>query len=247
MRDILTDMVRQTKDLFDVIKVVGTEKTTKLSAVDKDKTLFLAATLTDPLPDFEGEFGISNLGLLDGLLNFTSYKTDTAKFSVKRETKKAGEENIETVTAFVFKDVNGKGATFRTMDPKLIPEQAQIANIPWTVTVVPSKSKIAEFSQLFKILSEVEKSFLVNTEDGDLVFSIGQQATSTHNASMVFESGVNGELKGDISFDVSQFLSLMKIGGSNPMTMNITSKGVLGVTVDAPTGKYNYFLRAKRG
>jgi hypothetical protein len=242
MREILTDLVRQTKDLFEIVKITGTEDETKIQAVDKDKTLFVRASLNTPQPDLEGEFGISNLALLDGLLSFPSYKTDDAKFAVKREIKSGN----ETVTAFIFKDANGKGATYKTMAANLVNEQAEIAKIPWTVSVVPSKSKIAEFSQLSRLYSEVDKSFRIFTDDGDLVFGIGDDGTSTHNASMVFESGITGELSGDLTFDIFHFLSLMKIAGSNQTTMNITSKGVLGVTVNAPTGIYDYFLRAKR-
>jgi hypothetical protein len=246
MRDILNDLVRQTKDLFEIVKVTGTAKETKIEAVDKDKMLFLQAALTNPQADLQGEFGISNLALLEGLLNFPSYRTDDAKFTVRRETKPVAGASTETVTAFEFKDANGKGAIYKTMSANLVANQAQIANIPWTLAFVPAKSKIAEFAQLFKVLAEVDKTFKVTTEDGDLVFGIGDSSTSTHSASIVFESGVSGELKTELVFDISQFLALMRIAGSHTMTLSITSKGVLGVVIQAPTGTYNYFLRAKR-
>lgn len=239
MRDILVDLVRQTKDLFGVIKVTGTDDGTKIQAVDNDKTLFLEAMLTTPVPALAGQFGISNLTLLDGLLSFPSYKTEQAKFSVKRETK----ASEETVTAFIFKDANGKGATFKTMAAHLVAEQAQVNKIGWNVTVTPSKSKVAEFAQLSRLYVD-DKAFKVSTEDGDLVFALGDDNSATHNASMVFESGVEGELSGEMLFNAAQFLSLMKIAGSHATTIKITSKGVLGVSVEAPTGTYNYFLRA---
>jgi len=245
MRDILTDVVRQTKDLFEQIKVTGTEEATKIQGVDKDKTLFLEATLNNPLPEFIGEFGISNLHMLDNWLNHSPFKSEKSSFSVVREVKNGS----ETVTSFEFRAADGYGSSHKTMAANLVAEQAKIANIPWQVTVVPSKAKIAEFQAVSRIFSEVDsKSFRISTtKSKELIFSLGDENAATHNVSMVFEANVTGELNGsNMMFDTNQFLGLMKIAGANPTTMNITSKGVLGMVMQTLSGTYNYYLRAKR-
>lgn len=242
MRDILSDLVRQTSSMFDVIKITGTTEDTKIQAVDKEKTLFLQARLPS-IPEFYGEFGVSNLRLLEGLLDFTSYKVDGASITVERAEKN---NKGETVTALVFRDANKKGATYRTMSPEMVGEQAVIANIPWDVTVTPQRAKVAEFTQLAGLFGEVERHFNPITEDGALLFCIGASGGSNHRVSMVFEPVVEGEIKAAMNFSTPQFLSVIKNAGQNPTTMRICERGVLGLTVTTQHGSYNYYIRARR-
>lgn len=243
MRDILADVVRQTSSMFDAIKISGTDAETKIEANDADKTLFLKGSLKTAQPDLIGEFGISNLKLLDGLLEFPSYKADGASVAVQRLKRK----DNDTVAGFTFRDANGKGgAVFRAMSADLVGEQAVITTIPWDLSFVPQKAKVAEFSHLASLFNEVDKSFAPRTADGDLIFGIGSDDASTHKVSMVFETGVTAELRGDMLFSTPQFLSVLKIGGQNPVTVSICNRGVLGIAVETAHGNYNYFLRAKR-
>lgn len=242
MRDILIDIVRQTSGLFDVLKVTSSDTETKLQAVDADKTLFLEASLKEPVPEFAGEFGLTNLNLLKGLLEFASYRTDQAEFTVKRHAR-GGKETVEQ---FEFKDANKKGAIFRLMSADLVPEQAVIANIPWDVTITPNKSKLTEFQQLAKLYAEVDKFFGVKTDGRDLVFTIGDENSSTHRAAMVFESDVDGALSGQILWSIPQFLSVMNLAAAHTAEVRITARGVLCVEVETPHGLFKYYLRAKR-
>lgn len=248
MRDILTDIVKQTKDLFGVVKVTGTDTETRLQAVDDDKMFVLNATLAVPVAEFMGEFGISNLGMLDGLLNFPSYRTDEAQLEVVRKTRGKG----ETVEYFRFVDANGEGAVFRCMSPDLIDTQASVPKIPWDVTLAPQKSKIAEFHKLAGLFNDVDKFFSLHTKKTkgqvDLVFSIGSEDSSSHRSAMVFESGVGGEIKQPLPFNTQQFLSLTKVMGATAMdcSMSLYHKGVLSVTVTTPLATYNYYMRARK-
>jgi hypothetical protein len=242
MREILGDIVHQSASLFEVIKITGTDELTKIQAVDKDKTLFLQGSLKTPIEEFKGEFGIGNLSLLSGLLIFASYRADGATFKVKREVK----SNAETVTQLQFRDVNGTGSNFKTMAAHLVGEQAVVTNIPWNVQVTPNKARTAEFAQLAGLYGEVDKTFGVQTINGALVLSIGDANDSTHSANLMYAADVDGELKGDLSFDTSKFLSILKLAGANETVISITSKGVLGVKVTTPFAVYEYYLRAKR-
>jgi hypothetical protein len=243
MRDILTEIVKQTNGLFDEVTVYGSQTDTQLKAKDKDKTLFLQATLTMHQPQMEGEFNLVNFPWLDYCLNRATFKTDDSKFVVRRETK----NSVETVTALEFKDANGRGAIYRTN--LLAQENATISkDIPWNVTIVPNKSKIAEFKDLVRGYSQAAdaKSFNVAVDAGDLIFGFGDPSSSSHSADMVFESGVTGTLPGGMSFDTKHFVDMMTLAGNNPITVTLTAKGVLGVQIQATHGTYNYFLRAKR-
>ena len=244
MKDVLLDLVKQTNGLTGALRVTGTDKETVIKGCDETKTLFVEVTLNKPLPEFEGQFGITNLSLLSGLLNFANYCTDDATFSVKKRER----DGVQTVEQFEFRNkVTGNEADFRMMDPKHIPEQATIpTSIPWDVQIEPTKSKVTEFSQLSSLYSEVDKNFGAKVADGNLIFYIGEEDAANHRVSMKFAEGVQGELKGSLTWQTFQFLSIMKLTGAHPTTLKITSRGVLGITVTTPHGVYNYFIRANR-
>lgn len=243
MREVLVDIIKQTAGLIDTIKVTGTPSTTSFQAVDENKTVFIEGVLKEPIAEFEGEFGITNLNLLKGLLEFSSYRTDQASFNVKRRPWK----ETTTVEQFEFRDANGVGSNFRAMSPDLVPEQAEIRSLPWDVSFVPNKGKLAEFSQLAKLYSEVNKTFGATTDGDNLMFYIGEENSSTHRGSMVFESGVSGSLKGELLWTTSQFLQVMNLGGDKVSQLKFTSRGVLNVAVETPHATINYYLRASRG
>jgi hypothetical protein len=84
------------------------------------------------------------------------------------------------------------------------------------------------------------------TKNNDLIFMLGEETSSTHNATMVFEPKVTGDLKGDLIWETDRFLSMLKIAGNNPVTLKLTSRGVLGTTIESKLGVYDYCLRAAK-
>jgi hypothetical protein len=237
------DVVKQTSGLMDVIRILGTADDTVIKGCDEDKTMFVEAKLKQPVPEFEGDFGLTNMGLLSGLLNFANYRSDDATFSVK---KRMHNDKL-TVEQFEFRNAKtGNDSDFRMMNPDLIPDQATIPNIPWDVTFVASKAKVSEFQQLAGLYSEVDKTFGIRTVDSNLQFFIGDANSSSHRVSMVFQESVTGAMKGDILWNTSQFLNFMKLAGNYPATVKITSRGVLAVIVETAYGDYSYFMRANR-
>lgn len=242
MRTVLLDVIRQCSSLVDVIKVTGTDRETRLQAVDDKLSLFVEANLKEPLLELEGEFGITYLKLLKGLLEFPSYAAENATFRVTRRT--ADETNAPET--FEFKDGRGAGSTFRLMNAKNVPEQAEIRSIPWSITFITNKSKMAEFQQLAKLYDEVDKVFVptIEGEGNDLVFLIGDANSSTHHGSVVIEQGIEGSLRGDACFSTGQFLEVLKLCGNNDVTVKISARGVLGVEMETEYGVYRYYLRA---
>lgn len=245
MRDELLDIIKQTNGLLECLKVTATATETSIKGCDANKTLFVEATLKNAIPEFEGEFGIPNMTLLNGLLNFANYRTDDAKLVVKKLTRN-DQVTVEKIE-FINK-VTGNESDFRMMDPRHVPDQAVIPQIPWDVTFTPSKSKVTEFAQLANLYSEIDKNFGIRTVNKDLQFFIGgdDSKAQSHRASMIFESNASGELKGNMFWDTGRFLSIMKLSGNNPTTMKVTSRGVLLISVETAHAVYNYFLRADR-
>jgi hypothetical protein len=243
MRDAIADVVKQTIGLTAVIKVTGSADATRIQGVDDNKTVFIDGHLRTALPELSGEFGMMNLPLLRGLLEFASYRTEKAKFSVKR--KVVGESQVETVEQFEFRDGSGAGADFRCMNPDRVPDQAEIKNIPWDITVTPDKSKIAEFQQIASLYAEVDKNFGAKTENGNLLFFFGDDNSSTHRASMVFASEIGATLNAGLQWSASQFLQVLKLAGTEGR-IRISGRGVLCVESETAFGSYKYYLRASR-
>lgn len=243
MRDAIADVVKQTVGLTNVIKVTGTAEDTRIQGVDENKTVFVDAHLRVAIPELEGEFGMTNLPLLRGLLDFASYRTEKATFSVKRRT--LPETQVETVEQFEFRDGQGAGADFRCMSPDRVPDQAEIKNVSWDITVDPNPGKIAEFQQLSSLYAEVDKNFGAKTENGNLLFFFGDENSSIHRASMVFETGIGATLNAGLQWSASQFLQVLKLAG-NERRIRITGRGVLCVEAETPHGSYKYYLRATR-
>lgn len=243
MKAVLAEIVRQTAPLFDKIRVTGLDTGIKVEAHSEDKMLFLVADLTEPVPDLAGEFGICDLSLLNGLLNFGSYKAENATFKVHRTER----DGVSYVSEFEFGEVQGGCARFRTMNPRLVGDQAKIATIPWNVAVTPSKAKLAEVIQLAGLLSEVEKHFSVHVKEGTLFLTLGGKGAASHTASVALASEVDEELPpSNMVFKAPQFLAVLKAAGNQPM-VRFSSRNVAGITVTTEKGVYNYLLRATEG
>lgn len=244
MQAVLKDVVKKIGGLgfIDTIKVTGTPEATKIEAVDNDKTVIIKAKLNITQDSLAGDFGVSSLPLLQGLLNFTSYQTDNATFNVKRR-----DVNGKSVPEeFEFRDENGLGSNFRLMSGNLVPEQPLVADIKWDVSLVPSKSKIQEFASLAGLYSQFDQFFSVKTKDGNVVLSIGEEGAATHRASMVFASEIAGDLKGELLWPISQFLGILKMADGNDFSVNITSKGAMQIAVQTEHAEYQYILPARR-
>jgi hypothetical protein len=239
MREQLTDVIRQITPLFKKAKFIGTEANIRVEAMDDEKSLFLNATLNEPVPEFLGEFGVGSLPLLSGLLNFASYKTDDATLSVHRS------EIGDHVGEFEFRDKRGGGTRFKTMNPRLV-EQPQIANIRWDVTITPTKATVTELAQLANYLSEVDTMFAVLVENKTLFVTIGGGASGTHTSSVALATEVEEKFSApSATYNIRHLLAILKNTGPNPSAVRFSEKGVAGITVETEHGVYNYFLRAK--
>ena len=238
---VLSDVVKQCALAnVEVIKVTGTDEDTLVQTFDADKTLFIEGHLNEVIPEFTGEFGITNLKMLSGLLGFTNYQTDTADFKVRTRDL----NGTKVLDQFEFKG-SGSKSVFKLMDVQHVPQQAKIASIPWNITLDEiGKSKITEFQQFAGLYAEIDKQFTVATEDGNLVITFGAVASSTHSGSMVLAENVSGTLTSALTFPVDKFLTLMKIAqNAQSSKLMFTSKGLLGVETVTNHGSYKYFLR----
>ena len=222
----------------DVLKVTGDSAETMVQGFDADKHMFIVGHTVSPVAEFTGEFGISNFKMLNGLLGFSSYNTDTAQFKVgTREI-----DGIATPDQFEFKGAGSK-ALFKLMDKQYVPQQATIAAIPWDAEFEITKPKLAEFQEFANMYSEIDKHFKICIEGKNLVVTFGEEQSSSHSGSMTLAEGISGKLN-SLLFAVDKFNLLMKLAlAANSHKVKVSSKGLLGVEAESNYGSYKYYLR----
>ncbi len=218
----------------EVIKVTSEEEGTKVQSHDPDKTLFIEGAF-GTVPEFIGEFGLTNIKMLSGLIKLN--QGDTAVFKANRRVV----NEVEVLDQFEFKNKSSK-AVFKLMDASHIPQQATIAAIAWDVTVADF-SFFPEFQAFAGLYSEVDKQFGIKVENDELLFTFGDDASSTHSGALTVGQAT-GSLKSTLMFPVDKFSMLVKLAmGRENSKLMFTDKGLLGVEVEADYGTYKYYLR----
>lgn len=247
MREVISDIVKHTGGLgfIEIVKITGSDEETKIEAMDNDKTVIVKGNLSEPLPEFEGEFGMGNLSLIKGLADHPNFRTDNAKVDVIR-----GEDPVnakKTVpNEIIFIDEQGQTASYRFMNSQLVPSQARFLGTTWDVSIKPSKSKVTEFSSFAGLYSAFETLFMVDVEDGDLRFHIGDPNGISHKASIIIEREVTGKMSGGLYWPIAQVLSILKLGLDENVTMNFSAKGALMIELTNNISNYQYILPAKK-
>lgn len=254
MREQLIDIVRHTGGLgfIDIVKLTGkTEdgtKTISIEAVDNDRTVVVKGKFlntdknTTAVDGLYGEYGMGNLNLLNGLLNYPNFKTDGAKISVVSRDR----NGVDTPEEIQFVDEQKQKATYRLTSKDLVPDQPFYVGKAWDVDFTPSQSKIAEFGQLSSIYSSQESYFSVKTVDNELRFYIGEEESSSHRAFLVMDTNVKGKLSGELFWPINQILGILKLGKDENPEIKITSRGAFQINISSPYASYSYILPARK-
>lgn len=243
-RDIVQDIVKHTAGLGFItnVKVTGTADETRLDAMDGDRTVILQATLHNPVADFEGEFGLGNLGFLSGVTNLANYQgADASVEVVSRE-----RNGVDVPDHLLFKDVEGNTDRYRFMSKEIIEQTLQTVKFKgaeWDVTFEPTKQKVSELQQVAGIYGGIEPNFTVKTEDGNLIVTVGA-ADGSFTGKRTFAKNVNGEINEGYAWPLGQVLAILKLGMSSACVMQISARGALQISVDSGIGKYDYILPA---
>jgi len=243
-RDIVQDIVKHTAGLGFItsVKVTGSDEETTLDAMDADRTVILQAKLHNAVEDFNGEFGLGNLGFLAGVSSLPNYQADDATVNVVTR-----ERNGVTVPDhLMFKDTDGNTDQYRFMSKEIIEQTLQTVKfkgVEWDVTFEPTKAKVNELQQVAGIYGGIEPNFTVKTDGSDLIVTVGA-ADGSFTGKRTFAQNVNGEITEGYAWPLAQVLAILKLGMSGTCVMQISKKGALMISVDSGIGKYDYILPA---
>ena len=243
-RDIVQDIVKHTAGLGFItsVKVTGTDESTTLDAMDADRTVILQAKLHNTVEEFNGEFGLGNLGFLAGVTALGNYQTDDATVEVVARDR----NGVSSPDHLMFRDADGNTDQYRFMSKEIIEQTLQTVKfkgVEWDVTLEPTKAKVNELQQVAGIYGGIEPNFTVKTEGSDLIVTVGA-ADGSFTGKRTFAQNVNGEITAGYAWPLAQVLAILKLGMSGTCVMQISKKGALMISVDSGIGKYDYILPA---
>ena len=238
MRDHLLDLVGHTFDLgcIDLVKVVGDENSTTVTALAQDLSVVIDAKFNGPVAEFVGTFGMPNLGKMKVLLALEEYRKN-AKITIKKK-QDGSPESLE------FENATGDfHNSYRFMSANLVQarvKDTQFKGVTWNVEFVPAVASVQRLKWQNQANSE-ELNFQMKTENGDLKFYFGDQ--STHAGNFVFHTGVKGTIKRAWSYPVKTVISILDLVGDK--TFRISDEGAVQITVDSGLAMYSYILPAQ--
>lgn len=241
MKDYLQDLITHTHGLgnVDLIKVTGTAQETSINAIAEDKSVIVSGTLNNPVADFDGVFGMPNLGKLKTILGFNDYDTD-AKISVTT----AQRDGVDVPTTIHFETKNGDFVNdYRLMNKTIVEEKVKSVTFKgatWNVEFEPSIAGIQRLKKQASANSE-EEHFTMSTVNGDLKVNFGDP--STHSGNFVFQPTVGGTLSKAWNWPVKVFLAIMDLPGDKKV--KISDAGATEITVDSGLATYRYLLPAQ--
>ena len=238
MKDNLQDLIQYTHGLgvIDLVKVVGTDKQTVISAIAEDKSVVVEGTFKAPLADFIGTFGMPNLSKLKTILGFEDYD-EHAKISVTHN-----KDDVPTAIHFETK-ANDFVNDYRLMAKAIVEEKVKTVTFKgatWNVEFEPTVAGIMRLKKQAQANSE-ENNFTTKTDKNDLKIYFGDP--STHSGNFVFHPDVGGTLSRAWAWPVKVFLAIMDLPGEK--TVRISDMGAAEITVDSGLATYRYLLPAQ--
>jgi hypothetical protein len=241
MKDYLLDIVKNTYGLgiVDLVKIVGADKETKIEALASDRSVIIHAETNTPVAEFEGTFGMPNLGKLNTILGIPEYK-DNAKISLKKEDR-AG---VSTPSGLHFENAAGDFKNdYRFMTSTQVEEtlkSVKFRGANWDVDFEPSEAAILRLKFQASANAE-EETFTVKTDDNsNLVFYFGD--VSSHAGNFVFEANIVGKIAREWAWPVAPVMGILNLVGMKKM--QISNEGVMQITVNTGVSTYNYLLPA---
>lgn len=242
MKDFLKDIVQHTHGLggIDLVKVVGTETETVVSAIAEDRSVIVEAKFAGPVAEFVGTFGMPNLGKLNTILNIGEYGEDS-KLSITKK-KDAEDNNVPDGIHFENKAGDFKN-DYRFMSANVVNDKLKSVKFKgarWGVEISPSVQGIQRLKFQASANSD-QTTFTAKTHNGDLKFYFGDH--SSHAGDFTFASGITGSLSKAWMWPVSVVIAILGLPGDK--ILRISDDGAAQITVDSGVAVWNYTLPAQ--
>lgn len=242
MKDALLDIVKHTHGLgcIDLVKVVGDQSSTAITALAEDRSVILDAKFHNPIPEFVGTFGMPNLSKLNIILNIPEYRED-AKITI---TKQADSNGEMIPSGIDFENNHGDFKNnYRFMLANVVNDKLKTVitrvKLTYTVEVEPSVASIQKLRFQSQANSE-ENSFTAKVHKNNLEFHFGDK--SSHAGDFVFYPGVTGVLSKNHQWPIVAFNSILAFPGNK--SVRFSDQGASQISVDSGLALYTYTIPA---
>lgn len=243
LKDYLKDLTTYVASagFFDKIKITATGKEIAVEAMEKDKEVILKGKFSKSLAELEGEFGLSNLSLLQTICSDPEFNLKESTVTVVYETKNA--ERVPTELAYENKSKST--INYRFMSKQLVPDQPKFLEPKWDVVITPTKSSVQQFAWAANGLASYEQYFIPKIVDGNLKFFIGEDDAATQRGGVVFAGERTETFDSQHKWKIQQVLGVLKATDNCTCEMAFSTKGAIQITLDTGVGNYRYIFPAK--
>lgn len=240
LKDYIKDLATYTISVgyFDKIKVTAKTDTVLFDSAEKNKDVILKGQFDKAIPDLEGEFGLSNLSLLQTITSDPEFSAKESTMTVKYLADKTPEE-------LIYKNKSKSCVNYRVMNSHMLPNIPAYVEQKYNISITPSKSSIQQFIWAANGLTSYEQYFMPKIVDGDLKFFIGEPSAATQRGAIVIASDRTEKLDSKYSFRTDQVLNVLKVADSCDCEMHFTDKGAIVVTLKTGLGSYKYIFLGK--
>lgn len=247
MKDNLLDIVKHSSinlgsnNNFQVIKVTGTDEETKIESVSKDMSVIFKGKFKKAVPEFNGVFGIPNIGKLNAILSINEYRDDP-RIEIDRQER----NGVEYPVGFSITNNAGDFKNqYRFMLAEIVEgtlKNIAFRGVKWDVEIDEvTLASVNRFKAQSSAVGDDSGKFIAKTENGDLKFYFGEPSNNT--GSFTFASGVSGSMSSNIKWPISAFTSILSLSGDKSIKFN--GDGLAMITVDSGIGVYEYFVTAE--
>lgn len=241
VRSALLDIINHTFKLgvIEEVKVTIDNDKVFVQAKDTANTVVIQGAHT------ENNFGVSNgvmvitdLEILQGLLNFANFKSDKANISLEEKTM--GETTF--IHKIVFEDDQGQHFEHRLKNPEMAASYPKVVDQKWDVNFVPAPSKVKEFAYMANLFASRALKFEVHGDDDKVLFTVGGESGGT----LVMSEDVGKTLVTRVNFPTSVVLSAMKsTDGEAELSILDNKHGGLQMAIASELGTWKYIVPAQ--
>jgi hypothetical protein len=226
---------------FEKIKITAGKKEILVEAMDKDKEVIFKGKFNDPLAELQGEFGLSNLNLLNTIANDQQYTHEDSVITIETESRDG-----ETVPATLgYRNASHSEIYYRFMGKALVPNQPKFQEPKWDIVITPTKANIQQFAWAANGLSAYEQYFQPAVKDKTLRFFIGEDGAQTQRGGVVFATDVDATFNCDHKWKISDVQSILKYADTTECEMAFSTKGAIQITLKTGLAEWKYILTAK--
>lgn len=242
LKDFIQDLSKFaiSPQFFEKIKITSTPDSAVIEAVSNDREVILKAK-TNAIADLTGDFGLSNIGLLNHIVSDALFANTESTLEVVYESR-----NGKTIPSELnYTNKSKSHINYRFMNVEHTPAQPVFNSPKWDVEIEPSKAAIQQFTWAAGGLSGYELHFLPKVVGNQLKFFIGEEKAASQRGGVVFAEGTFSAFDPGLKWKIAPVISVLKLSESSKATMSFSAKGAIQITLATGISSYQFIFPAK--